>query len=111
MIALLILSCASRSNPLYGLREYQKTDLRDWETEGQLIVKEKDPAIATKLSFFFGLGAFYTGQPVLGVVDLLTWPVSILWEPFISPAEANKINYEATKHARARRDRLKSPVQ
>ena len=55
MIALLILSCASRSNPLYGLREYQKTDLRDWETEGQLIVKEKDPAIATKLSFFFGL--------------------------------------------------------
>ena len=85
------------TDPMYGLKDTQKTDLRAWEDQGVEFVQEKNPATATALGFFIGLGAFYTDQPALGVIDLLTWPISILWEPWIVPAEANKINYNATK--------------
>ncbi len=88
------IGCTDR---MYGLRDTQKSDLRAWEDMGVEYVKEKSPATATTLGFFFGFGAFYTNQPALGIVDIVTWPVSILWEPWIVPAEANKINYEATR--------------
>ena len=87
------------TDPHYGLKKYQISDLRHWEAAGHPIVVEKRPETATVLGFFIGLGGFYTNQPVLGVVDLLFWPISILWEPWIAPAYANEINYEATKHA------------
>ncbi|MCD6404191.1 MAG: hypothetical protein J7M19_00005, partial [Planctomycetes bacterium] len=67
------------------------------QSEGREVIEEKSPATATVLGFFIGLGSFYTNEPVLGVVDLLTWPVSILWEPWIAPAQANKVNYEAMR--------------
>ncbi len=104
---LLCLVFAGCSDPMYGLRPHQKTNIRDWEAAGQDLVVEKNPATATALSFFIGLGSFYTYEPVLGIVDLLTWPFSILWEPWISPAAANKINYQATKEAWERRQRQK----
>ena len=88
---------------MYGLRDSQKTDLRNWEAAGQPIVQEKSPQTATVLGFFIGLGSFYTDEPVLGVIDLLLWPVSILWDPWIAPGNANKINYEATRDAWNRR--------
>jgi hypothetical protein len=84
---------------MYGLTRTQQKHVKLWEAEGRDMVKEKDPVSATALSFFIGLGSFYTREPVLGVLDLLTWPISILWEPWISPANANKINYEATRDA------------
>ena len=93
------------SDHMYGLRETQKTDLRDWAAAGQDVVEEKSPQAATVLGFFIGLGAFYTDQPVLGVIDLLFWPASILWEPWLAPGAANKINYQATKDAWERRNR------
>lgn len=89
---------AGCSDPHYGLKKWQIDNLRTWEDEGQHVVVEKKPETATVLAFFIGLGAFYTNEPVLGVIDLLFWPFSILWEPWIAPALANKINYEATEH-------------
>ena len=97
--------CSGCSDHMYGLRAHQKTNLRDWEAEGQEIVVEKKPETATVLALFIGLGAFYTDEPVLGVVDLLLWPISPLWEIWIVPANANKINYQATKDAWERRQR------
>lgn len=105
VIVLICLICAGCSDPMYGLRAHQKTNLRDWEASGQDIVVEKKPETATVLAFFIGLGAFYTDEPVLGVIDLLLWPISPLWEMWIAPANANKINYEATKDAWERRQR------
>ncbi len=99
---LLTSGCA---DPHYGLKQYQIEDLRDWKDQGQEVVVEKKPETATALGFFIGLGAFYTNEPALGVIDLLFWPVSILWEPWIAPGMANEINYEATKHAWERRGR------
>ncbi len=83
---------------LYGLKDVQKTDLLAWEGQGVDYVQEKSTVTASKRGFWLGLGAFYTDQPVLGAIDLLTWPVSIIWEPWIASAAANQINYEATKN-------------
>lgn len=96
---------AGCGDPMYGLRPHQRHDLRDWEAAGQPIVVEKSPQTATVLSLFIGLGSFYTDEPVLGVVDLLLWPFSPLWEIWISPAKANQMNYEATRQAWERRQR------
>lgn len=101
LVALAVL--AGCSNPTYGLRTYQKNNLREWEAAGQDIVVEKKPETATVLSLLPGFGSFYTEEPLLGVVDLLLWPISSAWEIWISPASANKINYEATKAAWERR--------
>ena len=98
-LGLVLLVSWSCTDPHYGLKKWQIDDLRTWQAEGQPIVTEKGPALATGLSFFIGLGAFYTHAPILGVLDLLLWPVSVLWEPWITPGLANEINYEATKHA------------
>ncbi len=106
VLLVLLFGTMGCTDPMYGLRDVQKTDIRIWEEQGIEIVKEKDPAKATRLGFFIGLGSFYTDQPVLGVVDLLTWPLSIMWEPWIATAEANKINYEATKDAWMRKNGL-----
>ena len=89
---------------MYGLHTYQKTNLQSWQASGQQIVVEKKPETATVLGLFIGLGSFYTDEPALGVIDLLTWPFSALWEPWIAPANANKINYEATRDAWMRRE-------
>ena len=106
-VAVLAMGLASLgcSDPHYGLKQYQIHDLRDWEAEGQHVVVEKKPETATVLGFFIGLGAFYTNEPVLGVVDLWSWPFSIIWEPWIAPGFANQINYEATQHAWERRQK------
>ncbi len=95
----MILATASCGDPHWGLTKYQIADLRKWEAQGQPLVVEKRPETATVLAFILGFGAFHTNEPVLGVIDLLFWPISVLWEPWIAPKLANGINYEATKNA------------
>ena len=104
-LLLVVVSMAGCSDRMYGLRTYQKDNLREWEAAGQDVVVEKKPETATVLSLLPGFGSFYTEEPLLGVVDLLLWPISSVWEIWISPATANKINYEATKAAWERRQR------
>lgn len=62
-------------------------------------VKKKNPALAAALGLVFGGGSFYTRQYELGLLDALTWPLSILWDPFIGHLGAKRINDEATVDA------------
>ena len=43
-----------------------------------------------------GFGAFYGREPLVGVVDLLLWPASILWDPVVGYETYKKINYDLT---------------
>lgn len=63
-----------------------------------VIVKEKDPATGALLGILPGGGSFYSRNPGLGIVNLLFWPVSILWDPVSGHDGAKAINYNATKH-------------
>ncbi len=60
-------------------------------------VEEKNPTTAMVLGLLPGGGAFYTRQWGLGVFDLLTWPYSILWDPFVGDSGAEVINYDITR--------------
>lgn len=52
-----------------------------------------------------GIGDFYNGNVGLGVVNLLTWPFSILWAPVGGATGASEVNYYTTK---ANVDKLES---
>ena len=85
------------SDPHYGLKEHQIQNLKEWDEAGVELVKKKDPATSCGWGFVLGIGSFYNGDIGLGILDLLLWPLSICWEPFIAPAHSNRINYEATE--------------
>lgn len=80
-----------------GLNSYQKNELRHYEAAG-LMVEEKNPAVGTALGLLPGGGSFYGREYGLGVVNLLFWPLSILWDPVSGHSAAETINYHATKH-------------
>jgi len=80
-----------------GLNSYQKNELRHYEASG-LMVEEKNPALGTALGLLPGGGSFYGREYGLGVVNLLFWPLSILWDPVSGHSAAEAINYHATKH-------------
>ena len=103
--AAMLVACVGCSDPMYGLADYEKQDLKDWKEDGVDLVREKSPYKATWLGFAFGAGSFYTGHWMSGVADLLLWPWSMLWEPWIAPAYANEANYYATRAAWVRRKR------
>ena len=44
-----------------------------------------------------GGGSFYVGEYGAGVVNLLFWPASVLWDPVSGYQGATSINYYATK--------------
>jgi beta-glucanase (GH16 family) len=74
----------------------QKRELEVYKQQG-LAVEEKNPAIGVVLGFLPGGGSFYVREYGFGVIDLLFWPVSILWDPINGANGANSINYTATK--------------
>jgi hypothetical protein len=83
-----ICSCASLSNR-------QEQELRSWELEG-VAIREKDPSTGAWLGILPGVGSFYTGQIGLGIVDLLTWPISVCWDPAVGYQGAKVRNWEAS---------------
>jgi uncharacterized membrane protein len=74
----------------------QKSELEAMKAE-DVYVEEKSPGTATALGFLLGGGSFYTRQYGLGVVDLLLWPWSILWDPIAGYEGAQVINYDESK--------------
>lgn len=52
---------------------------------------------------FLVAGLFYTGNIGLGVVNLLLWPASILWDPVSGSNGAKSDNYFATKSVVAKK--------
>lgn len=75
----------------------QKQELRNYEQKG-IAIEEKNASAAIALGFLPGMGSFYTGHPVPGVVNFLFWPLSILWDPVSGYNGAQVRNYYATKH-------------
>jgi hypothetical protein len=81
-----------------GMRADQHALVPQWESQAAALGHPevryediKDPTTAAWLGAFVpGAGGFYTGHPGLGVAGLLTWPISVIWEP----AKANSAAYE-----------------
>lgn len=73
----------------------QKTEYDMMEKNG-VLVKEKDPATGAVLGILPGGGAFYGREPAVGVIDLLFWPLSILWDPVVGHETAKTVNYNLT---------------
>ena len=77
------------------LNSKQKVEYDQMKQDSALI-EEKNPTAGAMLGILPGFGAFYARQPVVGVVDLLLWPVSVLWDPIVGYEGSKKINYEMT---------------
>lgn len=89
-LAAALTGCAS------GLNTHQKAELRHYEANG-LAVYEKNPSTGAALGLLPGGGSFYSREYGLGVVNLLFWPLSILWDPISGYEGSKAINYAATK--------------
>lgn len=80
------------------LDKQERIQYEAWKEDGTLIV-EKNPNTAWGLGFLPGGGSFYMGNPALGIVDLLLWWPSIMWDGPINHTAAERLNYEATLDA------------
>ncbi|MBU0900462.1 hypothetical protein [Pseudomonas spirodelae] len=79
-----------------GLNSHQEAELKYFEARGQA-VEEKNPGLGAALGLLPGGGSFYGREYGLGVVNLLFWPLSILWDPVSGHDASQSINYQATK--------------
>lgn len=86
------------------LNNAQKQELNHWKHSG-VKVEEKNETAGVAFGLLPGGGSFYSREYALGVVNLLLWPASILWDPVSGYNGSQAINYYATK---ANVDRLKS---
>jgi len=80
-----------------GLNSIQEREYSAFERDGVLI-KEKNPTTGVALGLLPGGGSFYAREPGLGVVNLLLWPLSILWDPISGSDGSKAINYDLTKY-------------
>ena len=97
-------SCAKPSRELsMEVRECVKTD------QVQPVIK-KNPRLGAALGFAFGGGSFYTRQWELGILGLLTWPLSMTWDPVLGFWGAKRINDQATLEScrKLRQEKLKA---
>lgn len=79
-----------------GLNSAQESELASYRARN-LAVEEKSPGLAAGLGLLPGGGSFYGRAYGFGVVNLLFWPLSILWDPMSGHDAAEMINYQATK--------------
>lgn len=78
------------------LNSMQKQELMSYEAKG-LAVVEKNPTAGAALGILPGGGSFYTRNYGIGIVNLLLWPVSVLWDPVSGYDGSLSINYFVTK--------------
>lgn len=91
VIAMIVMSgCATK------ITLKQEKELDVYKAKG-LYVEEKSTGAAAGLGLLPGGGSFYAREYELGVVNLLLWPASILWDPISGVYGAERINYRATK--------------
>ena len=91
ILSLALVSCGSHvnSNQLRQMKIIK-------ESRPESYVEVKDPGIAFWFGILPGGGSFYTEQYGYGVLNLLSWPLSILWDPLNGQGGANDLNYEQT---------------
>jgi len=90
MVVVLLSGCAT------PISTSQKREMRAYEAK-DLVVEEKSVAGAAILGILPGGGSFYTRNYGLGVLNLLLWPASVLWDPISGVNGAEEINYYATR--------------
>ena len=90
-LVLLSMACAG-----CGLNSKQDAELRAMQND-RVAVQEKSTGTAAAQGILPGWGFFYTRQWGIGIVDLLTWPFSVLWDPISGYNEAKVINYDASR--------------
>jgi hypothetical protein len=77
------------------LTPQQSNEYNMMERDGVLI-EEKNPTTGALLGMLPGGGAFYGREPIVGAVDLLAWPLSILWDPIVGHQMSKTVNYNLT---------------
>lgn len=95
-MALMILVASSLSTGCASLNSMQRSEYHSMKASG-VAVEEKKPALGAVLGVLPGGGAFYTHQWGLGVVDLLLWPTSVLWDPVAGYTGSEVINYDVSR--------------
>ena len=88
ILLLVIIGCSP-------LTSQQKSEYDLMKNDG-VLVEEKNAGAGAALGILPGFGAFYAREPVVGVVDLLLWPISILWDPVVGYEMSKKVNYDLT---------------
>jgi hypothetical protein len=96
LLALLAAWAGGAATGCASMTAVQMADYKEMKAGG-LAVQEKNPGAAAALGVLPGGGSFYTRQYGLGVLDLLLWPYSVLWDPFIAYNEAEALNYSASR--------------
>ena len=96
---LLTLVLISLSACVSGLNSIQLQELKEVKfSRPDIYVEAKNEGTATALGFLLGGGSFYTGNIGTGIVSLIFWPLSILWDPINGYNGAMQENYIATKY-------------
>lgn len=90
LLALAVSGCAT------GLNSAQTSEYRTMEAKG-IVVNEKSASTGAWLGLLPGGGSFYAREPGLGVINLLTWPLSIFWDPVSGYQGSEMINYQISK--------------
>lgn len=104
-LSLLLVVTVCLSEGCASLNTVQRSELRAMRSTG-VAVEEKKPVVGAALGLLPGGGSFYTRQWGLGVVDVLLWPTSILWDPIAGYQGAEVINYDISRdHAKKTRAR------
>lgn len=91
LVVLTITGCAG------GLNSMQKREYVAFQND-RVLIEEKSPSLGVALGILPGFGSFYVGEIGYGVINLLLWPASILWDPISGHNGAMAINYDITKH-------------
>lgn len=94
--AIATLALALTTGCATGLNSVQKAELDHYEARG-MAVQEKNPGLGAGLGLLPGGGSFYGREYGFGVVNLLLWPLSILWDPVSGYEASRSINYQATR--------------
>lgn len=91
-----VLAVSIASGCATPINSAQKQELSHWDHIG-VKVEEKNETAGVVLGILPGGGSFYTGEYALGVVNLLLWPASILWDPMSGYNGSQATNYYATQ--------------
>ena len=91
LLVAVLSGCAS------GLNSMQKREYAAMKLDN-VVIEEKNPTLGLALGLLPGFGSFYAREPGYGILNLLLWPASILWDPISGHQGSEAINYELTKH-------------
>lgn len=96
LVVSVLITVAALSACATPLTSTQKREYQSYEAKG-LVVREKNPGAGAALGILPGGGSFYARSYGWGVVNLLMWPVSVLWDPVSGYEGSLAINYFETK--------------